>query len=513
MTKRLHIVGAGPGGLASAMLLAQAGLDVHVYEKMARVGGRTTTWTAEDYQFDLGPTFFLYPRVLEEIFALCGRDLHTEIPMVRLDTQYRVAFGDGTHLDCTSDPERMAAAIASIEPEDAPGFARFMEENRSKLADFRPVLEREFDSWKDLLSREVLSVLPNLRPWNSIDRDLRRYFSDWRVRLAFCFQSKYLGMSPFRCPSLFTILSHLEYEHGVWHPLGGHGAVTEAMGRVASELGVTFHLGEGVDEVLYEGDRAVGVRTRNGVHKADAVIVNADFARAMKTIVPEPKRPTWSDKRIDKTAFSCSTFMLYLGIEGEYDLPHHTIHIPTTYEDHLVDIEKRHVLSDQPSMYVQNACVTDPGQAPKGHSTLYVLVPVSQQHDSIDWDVEGPRYRELVLDRLESEMGLEGIRDRIRFERVVTPKEWDTSYDVHLGAVFNMRHNITQMLHLRPHNRFDDGEGMYLVGGGTHPGSGLPVIFESARISSRLVLQDLGVAFDWAVPEPAPATPRLGKSA
>jgi phytoene desaturase len=128
-------------------------------------------------------------------------------------------------------------------------------------------------------------------------------------------------------------------------------------------------------------------------------------------------------------------------------------------------------------------------------------VPVTHQHPNVDWDVEAGRYRDLVLSRL-SAVGIEGIERRIRYERIVTPRDWDEGFEIHRGATFNLAHNLGQMLHLRPHNRFEDVDGVYLVGGGTHPGSGLPVIFESARISSRLLLEDLGVSADLAALRP-----------
>lgn len=498
--ERVTIVGAGPGGLASALLMARSGLRVRVIERRDRVGGRTSALDGEGYRFDLGPTFFLYPRVLEEIYRSVGRDLHREVPMIRLDPQYRLVFGSGGQLDATSDVEAMEAEIARLAPGDAPGFRRFLEENREKLARLRPSLESPFEGWKSLLSPHLLRMLPFLHPFRSLHGQLSRYFSDPRTRLAFGFQSKYLGMSPYRCPSLFSILSFLEYEYGVWHPIGGCSAVTESMASIAREMGVEIHLEEPVEEIFFEGRRAVGVRTSRDSYPTDALVVNADFARAMHRLVPNSLRRRWSDRKLRRKRFSCSTFMLYLGLDGRYDdLAHHTIYMARDYDRNLDEIEKQHVLSDDPSFYVQNASVTDPTLAPAGGSTLYVLVPVTHQHPNVDWSVERARFRALTLRQLEK-VGVHDVEDRIRFERVVTPDDWDREHEIHLGATFNLSHTLGQMLHLRPRNRFDELEGVYLVGGGTHPGSGLPVIFESARISTRLLLEDLGVGTEWMVP-------------
>jgi phytoene desaturase len=503
MTKEAIIIGAGPGGLAAAILLAAAGLRVKVLERLPIVGGRTSTLEAEGYKFDLGPTFFLYPRVLNEIFAAAGTSIAAELPMARLDPQYRIQFGAGGHLDCTANIERMEQEIGRLSMADVPGFRRFLNENRTKLALMEPTLEQPFFGLQDVLNLRMLKLLPLIRPHQSVDTYLKRFFQDDRVRLAFCFQSKYLGMSPFRCPSLFSILSFLEYEFGVWHPIGGCGAVTQALARVARRLGVDIALNEPVEQILFAGRRAVGVRTATETYRADAVIVNADFARAMERMVPDALRRRWTNRRIAKKKFSCSTFMMYLGMEGKFDRPHHTIHISKGYEQNLDEIENQHVLSDDPSFYVQNASVTDSTLAPKGHSSLYVLSPVSHQHANINWQREKQAYRDRLLERM-SQAGYGGIESRIRFERIITPDDWDTRYEIYRGATFNLAHSLDQMLHLRPQNRFEDLESVYLVGGGTHPGSGLPVIFESARISSKLVMEDLGISPLTTTSQPPP---------
>ncbi len=492
MSKEVIIIGAGPGGLAAAMLLASSGVRVRIIERLPVVGGRTSSIEAEGFKFDLGPTFFLYPRVLEEIFAAAGASLRNEVEMVRLDPQYRIMFGSGGQIDATPNPVEMEKQIASISPADAQGFRKFMDENRAKLRSFEPILESPFGSLKDLLNPKLLKALPFLHPTKSIDEYLGRFFTDPRVRLAFCFQSKYLGMSPFRCPSLFSILSFLEYEYGVFHPIGGCAAVTKAMARVAERMGVQIQLGESVEEILMTGRKATGLRTDVATYKADAIVVNADFARAMHKLVPNAARSKWTNEKLAKKKFSCSTFMLYLGVEGEFQLPHHTIHISNDYRGNLEDIESRHILSSDPSFYVQNAGVTDPTLAPKGSSSLYVLAPVTHQHANVDWDAEKGRFRDLVL-RQVRKAGYGDLTKRIRYERIITPADWDKTYQIHMGATFNLAHSMDQMLLMRPGNRFEDLESVYLVGGGTHPGSGLPVIFESARISSRLLLQDLGL--------------------
>jgi phytoene desaturase len=270
------------------------------------------------------------------------------------------------------------------------------------------------------------------------------------------------------------------------------------MAEIAEEMGVEINLNTPVEQIEFEGRRAKAVVTPSGTHSCDALVVNGDFAQAMQRLVPDRLRRRWSDRRIEKAKFSCSTFMMYLGVEGRFDeLAHHTIYIADDYRQNLDDIERGHCLSRDPSFYVQNPCVSDPTLAPRGMSVLYVLVPVTHQHANVDWSSERERFRSQVFGHLRK-IGLGKIENRIRFEQIITPAEWVHNFALHRGATFNLAHSLDQMLHLRPHNRFEDLDGVYLVGGGTHPGSGLPVIFESARISTKLLLEDLGIASDIA---------------
>jgi phytoene desaturase len=510
MTQRVAIIGAGPGGLAAAMLLSRAGADVTVFERHGRVGGRSATIAARGeaglFRFDMGPTFFLYPRVLTEIFASCGRDLAREVDLIRLDPQYELVFEAGGRIKASPNIERLQAAVAALAPEDAKALPRFMADNRAKLAAFKPVLENPFGKLTDLVSPHMLRSLPLMRPFRSVEGDLGTYFKDERVRLAFSFQSKYLGMSPFRCPSLFTILSFMEYEFGVFHPRGGCGAVMDAMANAARAQGVTFRMNTPVEKVLLSPPdgkrrrRARGVRTADGEEAFDATLVNADFAHAMTSLVPNEARTRWTDRKITGKKFSCSTFMMYLGLKGSLDgIAHHTIYLSEDYRGNVADIEAGRAPAD-PSFYVQNACVTDDTLAPPGFSTLYVLVPVGNlSKHAADWPAIVQSYRAQTLRRLQR-IGITDIEKRIVFEKIMTPEDWAEDLSIHEGATFNLSHSLDQMLCFRPHNRFEDIDAMYLVGGGTHPGSGLPVIFESARITSRLLAEDLDL------PGPLPAT-------
>ena len=494
--KNVVVIGAGPGGLAAAMQLAKAGAKVTVLEKMDRVGGRSAAITQQGYRFDTGPTFFLYPRVLQEIYRSVGYELFDEVPMHRLDPQYRLMFGAGGELDCTSDLPRMEQQVQKFSPDDSGSLTRYMNHNRVKLEKFRPILESPFDSPLDLLRPSLLGAARHVTPWRTLGQELSKYFKDPRLVLAFSFQSKYLGMSPFNCPSLFSILSFLEYEYGVYHPFGGCNQVNTSMAQIAAKLGADIRLSEAVTELEFDGKKLIAVKTEAERYRVDATVINADFSNTMQKLVPDRLRRRWSDKKLASKKFSCSTFMMYLGVEGKYpNVAHHTIHISADYEKNLRQIENDFAFPDDPSIYLHNPSIIDDSMAPPGHSAIYILVPVPHLTASTAWtDEETHKFRELTLTKLEM-LGLENLRERIRFEKIITPRDWSEKYEIYRGATFNLAHNLGQMLHLRPHNQFEELRNVFLVGGGTHPGSGLPVIYESSRITTKKVMSNLGIKY------------------
>lgn len=498
----LAVVGAGPGGLATAMLLAASGASVDVYESEPIVGGRTMRLASrgpggEQFGFDRGPTFFLMPFVLEEVFAACGKRLGDYVELTRLDPMYRLVIGrenaEPIRLDCTQDTGEMARRIGAIEPRDAEGFLKILRENRRKLEVFTPILRSPFRSMRDLARPELLRALPWLGPTKSVSTYLASRLHSPYTRLALSFQSKYLGMSPYKCPSLFSILPFIEYEYGIWHPTGGCNALMQAMATAVVEMGGRVHCGSPVEAIEFEGRRARGVTVRGASHRHDHIVVNADATWAMRTLIPERLRPGWTDRKIEKARYSCSTFMLYLGLDRMLDMPHHTIYISSQYEQNLRDIEEGRLTND-PSVYICNPSRLDTTLAPSGKSSLYVLAPTANTKTGMDWKTLGPVLREKALDRV-CDLAGRDVRSAIVTEIRTTPDDWRAA-NIQFGATFNLAHNLGQMLHKRPQHRLPGCDGVWLAGGGTHPGSGLPVIFLSAQITSRLLCEEAGLA--WA---------------
>ena len=491
----IAIVGAGPGGLSAAMLLAARGFEVHIFEKGARVGGRNAAIVRNGYKFDTGPTFLMMKFILDELFAEAGRESQDYMHFERLEPMYRLQFRD-KRIEPTTDRQAMLAALEANFPGSGPGYEAFMEREQTRFEHMYPCLQKDYSSLRQFISKDFVKAIPHASVGRSLFDVLGEYFDDEKLKLSFTFQAKYLGMSAWECPGAFAILPYVEHAFGVYHVTGGLSEISEAMARVCAELGVFLHLNTPVKQLLLNGRRVLGVELEDGREfVADETVINADFGYAMKNLVPDGVLKKYSRENVDRRPYSCSTFMLYLGLDKLYDLPHHTIYFAEDYRKNIGDIFTNKTLSDDISFYVRNASVTDPTLAPPGHSSLYVLVPVPNGSADIDWDQEEPKFRERVVDELEHRAGMAGLRDHIREEIVFTPKTWERM-NIQFGATFNLAHSLGQMLYFRPHNKFEELDNCYLVGGGTHPGSGLPTIYESGRIAANMISRRYGVRFE-----------------
>jgi phytoene desaturase len=470
------------------MLLAHRGVDVEVFEKQSVVGGRNAEVRLGEYRFDLGPTFLMMKFLLDELFEEAGRKLSDYIECRALDPMYTLQFAERS-MHVYSDPARMRAEIERVFPGEGSGLDRFLARESLRFRKLYPCLQKAYGSPLSLFSPTLLAALPHIAPGRSLHKVLSSYFRAEELRLAFTFQSKYLGMSPWDCPGLFTMIPYTEHAHGVYHVQGGLCRISHAMAQAAEESGATIHTSQPVRRVLTQGRTVVGVELESGEKvECDDVVINADFGHAVSTLFEPDQLRRYTPQKVSRKSWSCSTFMMYLGVDRTYpESEHHTIVFARDYKGNLEDISHRKKTSEDISIYVRNSAVNDPSAAPEGHSALYILVPTPNNFSNIDWAKEAPRYRERILRTLAQRSCYTDLENHIKEEMIVTPADWEKKFSVYQGATFNMGHNWNQMLFMRPHNKFEEFDHCYLVGGGTHPGSGLPTIFESARISSNLI--------------------------
>jgi phytoene desaturase len=494
VSQKILIVGAGPGGMATAMRLAAAGYEVAIYEAADRVGGRMRGFELGPYQFDTGPTILQVPHVYDELFGACGLHFSDYVKLTRLDPNTRIKFWDGTHVDLTSNIPAFKAQLATFGPDLPAAFERWYAEHlRKEVVGYGPYLGSPVRSPLGYLRPDEIAAALPFRPWETLYQHFERFFPDERLVYALAYQAKYLGMHPTACSSVFSLVTSLEFRYGIWHPEGGFRALARGLAQAARDLGVQIHLGRPVRQVLVEDGRAQGLLMADGERLlADAVVVNADFAHAVQHLLPADARGPYTDRKLAKMEFSCSTFMLYLGVARRWDdLPHHQLYLSESIRRRDPLWAKSAVLDeDDPSFYVCNPTIVDPANAPAGHSTLFVLVPVPNLRTPIDWAAKKGPYRELILRQM-AKLGYTGVQDHIVAEHMYTAETWRDEHRTHLGAVFNLIHSWTQLGPLRPHIRHQGTHGLYWIGGAVHPGSGLMTILEAAKSAVHFIAEDV----------------------
>lgn len=488
---RAVVIGAGLGGLASAMRLGAKGYRVTVIDRLDRAGGRGSSISQGEHRFDLGPTIVTVPQVLRELWAACGRNFDRDVTLKAMDPFYEIRFQDGETFTMRGDPEAMKAEVARISPSDAKGYQRFLKDATARYSfGFEDLGRRPMNKVWDLIK-----VLPKFA-WYRADRSVYAHAAgrvrDEHLRFALSFHPLFIGGDPFRVTSMYALVSHLEAAFGVHYAMGGVQAIADAMVGVIRDQGGSVVTGVEADEVVIAKGRAAGVRLTTGeVIAADVVVSNADAGHTYDRLLRNAPKKRWTPARLKRTRWSMGLFVWYFGTQGTRDMwpdvGHHTIAVGPRYGPHIKDIFRRGVLADDMSLYVHRPSVTDPSVAPAGGDTFYALSPVPHLgHNAADWATEAEPYRLKMLKMLEERM-MPGLSKHISESLVFTPETFRDRYLSPYGAGFSIEPRILQSAWFRPHNVSEELPGLYLTGAGTHPGAGVPGVIGTAEVLAKLV--------------------------
>ncbi len=495
--RRAVVIGSGFGGLSLAIRLQAAGVQVTLLEKREKPGGRAYQIVDKGYVFDMGPSLITAPGIVDSVFQAAGKRFADYVDLIPLDPYYRIYFHDGTHLDYVQDGERMKEQLRKFNPGDADRFDEF----RRKTAPIHDAIigdrlgSKPFDTPRSMI--DFIPKILKLGAWKPVHMFVRKYFKDFRARFVYSFHPLFVGGNPFTTPAVYLMIPHLEYEGGVWFSRGGMYAVVQAMVRLFEELGGELRTSAEVSRIQVENGRAVGVEVGDEVIPADIVASNGDIGHTYRDLIDGRHRKKWTDRKVEKIDFTMSCFLLYLGVKRQYpQLEHHTLILAERYKALIQDIFGKRILPDDFSMYVHAPTRTDPGMAPEGCESMYVLIPVANNRSGLDWSKLKEPFTKKVLDFLE-DWGLEGLQENLEVLHVMTPDDFTTELNATDGNAFAVEPKITQTAYFRPQNRSEDVEGLYLVGAGTHPGAGVPGVVLSAETTYGCIAEDLGLEDQW----------------
>ncbi|MBL8960650.1 MAG: phytoene desaturase [Gemmatimonadetes bacterium] len=485
---KIVVIGAGFGGLAAAIRLRAQGHDVTIVEALEQPGGRARVFRQDGFTFDAGPTIITAPWLVHDLFALGARATADYVTLVPLDPYYNVRFEDGSVFRYNGKPDDIVAQVRAFNPDDVAGYERF---SRATVEIFRAgfgLIDTPFLKVSDML--RVAPDLIRLQSYRSVAGFVNQFIRDERLRQVFSFHPLLVGGNPFQTTSIYALIHHLEKEWGVWFAMGGTGALVRGLARLFEDMGglIRCHAPVARIEVDPVQRRATGVRLGSGeVVPADAVVSNGDVANTYLHLVDPAVRPRNTDRRITRRRYSMSLFVLYFGTNRRYDdIAHHEILMGPRYRGLLDDIFTRKRLAGDFSLYLHRPSATDPSLAPAGGDCWYVLSPVPHLGGDVNWDVEGPRYRDAIVQYLEARY-LPDLSRHIVTERMVTPPYFRDDLRSHLGSAFSVEPILTQSAWFRPHNVSEDIPNLYFAGAGTHPGAGLPGVLSSGKIVADLI--------------------------
>jgi phytoene desaturase len=474
------VVGAGFGGLGAALRLQGAGHEVTVVDRRDKPGGRAYQIREGGYTWDTGPSLITMPWVLEETFAAAGLDLHSEVTLRALDPFYRIFWaGEEEFFDFSGDPDRMVAEIAKFSPRDATRFGPFM-------AALKPIYERgilEAGRRPFLHARDMARLTPTMVRLGAalpLAAFVARYFRHPRVQEAFSFHSLFIGGDPYRVPAIYGALVYLQFMEGAWYTEGGVYSLVQAMARP-----LDVRCGALVERIEHSGGRVSGVLLAGGERiPADVVVSNGDVLSTHELLGrPAPRR------RLRPTM---SAFLLFLGTDRPFPkLLHHTLLVGRGYRDFIRGVTRTGVLPDTLSTYVHAPSRSEPGMAARGGDSLYVLLPVPNlSSGSVDWARDADGLRDRLVADFEQTFGLSGLDAAVRVEHRMTPEDFRTELGAVEGNAFAVEPTLHQSAYFRQPNRDRHLGGLYYVGGGTHPGAGIPGVLLGAQVTAGLVQRD-----------------------
>lgn len=488
------VVGSGFGGLALAVRLQSGGFQTTLLEQRDKLGGRAYVYEDQGFIFDGGPTVITDPTALEELFSLSGRKMSDYVEMIPVMPFYRLSWEDGQIFDYSNEQEVLEKQIADINPADVEGYRRFLAYSKEVLEEgYNKLGAVPFLEFKKMI--EVAPQLMKLESYRSVYSMVAKFVKNERLRQVFSFHSLLVGGNPFETSSIYTLIHALEREWGVFFPRGGTGALVRGIARLFEDLGGRIRLSTPVEEIVTVDGKVREVRCGDGSREpCDFVGSNADVVHTYGKLLKNTKRGQQAAKSLSRRRFSMSLFVVYFGLKGTYpDLRHHMILFGPRYRELIRDIFKAPKLADDFSLYLHVPTVTDPSLAPEGCSSFYVLSPVPHLGTAdLDWEVEGPKYRDRILEYLEQH-AIPGLRENLVTSRIFTPFNFRDELNAHHGSAFSLEPILRQSAWFRVHNRDDAIQGLYFVGAGTHPGAGVPGVVASAKATAGIMLEDAGL--------------------
>lgn len=473
---KIGIVGGGIGGLTTALLLAKQGFQIDIFEKENRLGGRLAFVKHNDYRIDEGPTIVLLPKMLTTILEEAGIS-SDQYELIQCDPLYKIHFADGTTYTKKAKEEDQLREIERSFPGESENYKRFMIDMKKRFeVGEKAFLQKSFVNKWDFWTWQNVKFLKQLNANQSMHKFVSRYFNDERLASAYALQSLYIGGNPYSSPAIYSLIPYSEHAHGIFYVKGGYASLVPVLEKALKKAGVQIHLNAPVDELIIEENEAKGLKVRGEINEFDSVILNDDFPSMAKVSKVKEK----------KYVPSSSCLLFYFGLNKRY--AHSNIHqyfMGQDFNEHMDQVFKSKTVPTDPAIYTFYPSLIDDTLAPKGKGVLYALVPVPSGHN-IDWDTESA-FMDRIIDTLEQK-GFPGLRQAIEWKQIRTPKD-AYEFGLYEGGSFGIAPELFQSGVFRPQLQPYEYKNVYAVGASIHPGGGVPIVMQGAKLLADSLVQ------------------------
>jgi len=485
MPKKITILGSGFSSLAAASYLAQAGHEVHIYEKNATLGGRARQYKRDGFTFDMGPSWYWMPDVFDRFFADFGKKTSDFYNISKLDPAYRVYFGKHDSIAIGDSLGKIKETFEAIEPGSA-----------QKLQDFIDDAGNNYEvAIKDLVYRPGVSPLELVTPqtikkigsfFSTISRDVRKAFKNPKLIQILEFPVLFLGAKPSDTPSFYSFMNYADFGIGTFHPKNGMHAVIEGMITLAESLGVQMHANSNVESIVTENNTATGITVNGKTIKADIVLSGADYHHT-ETLLPKNLRQ-YSETYWGKKTFAPSSLLFYVGFDKKLEhVNHHTLFFDTDFDKHAVEIYDKPKWPDAPLFYANFPSISDMAMAPEGKEAGFFLIPLAPGlHDTQDLREE---YFDRIINRLEELTG-QSVKKNIIFKESFCVKDFVEQYNSYKGNAYGLANTLLQTAFLRPKLKSKKVANLYFTGQLTVPGPGVPPALISGKLVAGLITKN-----------------------
>lgn len=485
--KKVVIIGGGVGGLATACIMAKKGYDVSLYEKNEKLGGRMNIFTKKGFTFDMGPSWYLMPDIFENFYNLMGEKIEDHLNLVKLSPSYRIFFKGDESVDMYSDLKKDIPTLEKLEKGSGENLKKYL--NRAEKQyniSKESFIYKNYNSIFDFINIRTMIQGTQLSVFSKMEDYVSSYFSNDKVKKIIQYPLVFLGSSPYTTPALYSIMNHIDFNMGVFYPMGGMYEIAKSLINIAEKNGAKLYTSTPVSQIVVKQGEVKGIELSGGkVIKADIVISNGDIHHTETQLLGRKYRQYKQDYW-EKRVLAPSALIMYLGVKKQFpSLQHHNLLFSKDWEKNFEEIFDNPQWPTDPSLYVCAPSKTDPSVAPKNHENLFVLVPIASGLNYTEESLE--EYADKTLKLMEDEMGLEGLRENLVYKRLYSVKDFKEDYNSYKGTALGLAHTITQTAIFRPNNISSKVKNLYYVGANTNPGIGVPICLISAEMVYKRV--------------------------